>query len=418
MFARSYADLDVGAGPFAFTVDRNAPAQPQLHVVPDHAAHRRRAGGDTPRSRCRSRPGRPRTWSARGCASTTPPGPSCSTRPPPARSPTASVPASALAASGPYGVDVVECDAAGHCTASARADLRWDGSAPPRCRPTRTASPLGSPRRARGRAPDLAAACGRNGGQRDRRGVHRHRHDRRCRPRAGRSRRPAGRRAPRASSESGDPRRAHPRRRAGLRCDPPDLGRRARGGLPRASAAPWWTRSPPAVTMRGAPAWSGGAADRRARRERRRRRGVLAGAARRRTRPPATAASRSPARARTSCAPSRMTARATRPSRSARSASTRALRDRRLTRRLPGARGARGRRRRALGRGLVEVRLGGRGLETRLSADGRTAVARVPAGSALDGAAVDVRVLDASSPANVSERSATCRRARSPSCAG
>ena len=53
---------------------------------------------------------------------------------------------------------------------------------------------------------------------------------------------------------------------------------------------------------------------------------------------------------------------------------------------------------------LVEVRLAGTALETRLAADGRTAVARVPAGRALDGAAVDVRVIDASSPANVSER--------------
>ena len=54
---------------------------------------------------------------------------------------------------------------------------------------------------------------------------------------------------------------------------------------------------------------------------------------------------------------------------------------------------------------LVEVRLGGAELETRLSADGRTAVARVPAGMALDGAPVVVRVLDASSPANATERS-------------
>ena len=37
---------------------------------------------------------------------------------------------------------------------------------------------------------------------------------------------------------------------------------------------------------------------------------------------------------------------------------------------------------------LAEVRIGGRELETRLSADGRTAIARVPAGLALDGAPV------------------------------
>ena len=51
---------------------------------------------------------------------------------------------------------------------------------------------------------------------------------------------------------------------------------------------------------------------------------------------------------------------------------------------------------------LVEVRLAGTALETRLAADGRTAVARVPAGRILDGAAVDVRVIDAASPGNMS----------------
>ena len=54
----------------------------------------------------------------------------------------------------------------------------------------------------------------------------------------------------------------------------------------------------------------------------------------------------------------------------------------------------------------VEVRLAGAALETRLAADGRAGVAGCrPAAS--DGAAVAVRVLDASTPANVSERSAT-----------
>ena len=55
----------------------------------------------------------------------------------------------------------------------------------------------------------------------------------------------------------------------------------------------------------------------------------------------------------------------------------------------------------------AEVRLAGTPLETTLSADGRTAIARVPAGLALDGAAVRVRVLDASSPANASELATT-----------
>ena len=52
----------------------------------------------------------------------------------------------------------------------------------------------------------------------------------------------------------------------------------------------------------------------------------------------------------------------------------------------------------------AEVRLRGTALETSLAADGRTAIARVPAGLVLDGATVSVRVLDASSPANAAER--------------
>ena len=55
----------------------------------------------------------------------------------------------------------------------------------------------------------------------------------------------------------------------------------------------------------------------------------------------------------------------------------------------------------------VEVRLAGAVLETRLAADGRTAVARVPAGLALDGASVSVRALDASSPANAASSAST-----------
>ncbi len=49
---------------------------------------------------------------------------------------------------------------------------------------------------------------------------------------------------------------------------------------------------------------------------------------------------------------------------------------------------------------LADLRLGGTRLETRISVDGRTAIARVPLGVALDGAPVTVRVLDAALPAN------------------
>jgi hypothetical protein len=53
------------------------------------------------------------------------------------------------------------------------------------------------------------------------------------------------------------------------------------------------------------------------------------------------------------------------------------------------------------------VRLGGPALETRISADGRAAIARVPGDLALDRAAVSVRVPDASEPANVAHLAAT-----------
>ena len=60
-------------GPFVFRVDRTAPAQPQIHVVPDAAAAAAGWWGHAPsRSRCRRRP-RP-TSSARGCACTAPSG--------------------------------------------------------------------------------------------------------------------------------------------------------------------------------------------------------------------------------------------------------------------------------------------------------------------------------------------------------
>ena len=38
VYAKSYADVETGYGPFAFHVDRTAPAQPLVHVVPDPAA--------------------------------------------------------------------------------------------------------------------------------------------------------------------------------------------------------------------------------------------------------------------------------------------------------------------------------------------------------------------------------------------
>jgi hypothetical protein len=52
---------------------------------------------------------------------------------------------------------------------------------------------------------------------------------------------------------------------------------------------------------------------------------------------------------------------------------------------------------------LADIRIGGTPLETRLSADGRSAIARVPAGIALDGAPVTVRVADGAVPANADQ---------------
>ena len=180
MFARSYADLDVGAGPFAFTVDRNAPAQPQLHVVPDQAAITAGWWGHAPVALSLS------TGTAADVVSSRlrvydPAGALVLDQTSAGALAAASVPASALAASGMYGVDVVECDAAGHCTASARADLRWDGAAAP-VPADAPAPPLGSLAARDGAHltwPPLSAGMA---GQRDRRGVHRHRHDSRCRP--------------------------------------------------------------------------------------------------------------------------------------------------------------------------------------------------------------------------------------------
>jgi len=67
---------------------------------------------------------------------------------------------------------------------------------------------------------------------------------------------------------------------------------------------------------------------------------------------------------------------------------------------------------------LVEVRLAGTLLDTRLAADGRTAVARVPDGLPLDGATVSVRALDGSSPVNTGRLSVNLPSRRLPALRG
>ncbi len=126
--ARSYADAPVTYGPFAFTVDRTAPAVPQIHVAPDGQAPAAGWWGHGPIALTVS------TGTAGDVASSrlrvyAPSGAVVLDETSAGALARAAVPA--LGASGVYTADVVECDAAGHCTPSERAGVRWDGAPPP-----------------------------------------------------------------------------------------------------------------------------------------------------------------------------------------------------------------------------------------------------------------------------------------------
>jgi hypothetical protein len=128
--AKSYADAETSYGPFAFRVDRTAPAQPLVHVVPDAAAATAGWWGHAPVAVSISTATAPDVLSSMLRVY----GPSGALVHQEAFAgavTSAAIPASALSADGAYELDVVECDGAGHCATSSRAALRWDGSPPP-----------------------------------------------------------------------------------------------------------------------------------------------------------------------------------------------------------------------------------------------------------------------------------------------
>ena len=138
--ARSYADAGNSYGPFAFRVDRTAPAQPQVHVAPDARAVAAGWWGHGPVTLSVSTATAPDVVSSRLRVY----GPSGAVvfdeTAPPARSPPARYPPPRSAPDGGYEADVVECDIAGHCAglvacgpALGRAvpPVPVDGTAPP-----------------------------------------------------------------------------------------------------------------------------------------------------------------------------------------------------------------------------------------------------------------------------------------------
>ncbi|HET6175033.1 MAG TPA: hypothetical protein VFD90_20695 [Gaiellales bacterium] len=129
VFAQSYADAGASAAPMQFTVDRNPPAQPVIRVEPDAAAAVTGWWGHGPIALALS------SSTAADVASSTvrvygPAGALVLSQVYGGAPSGAALPAAALAANGAYEVDVLQCDSAGHCAASPRAGFRWDGAAP------------------------------------------------------------------------------------------------------------------------------------------------------------------------------------------------------------------------------------------------------------------------------------------------
>jgi hypothetical protein len=146
--AQSYADAGASVGPLAFTVDRTAPTAPGLRVEPDAAAPAAGWWGHGPVAVTVSSPSTGdvttssvRLYAPSGALAFEAGFGGAVTR--------ATLPAAAFEAAGAYEVDVVECDAAGHCTASPRSGLHWDAAAP---------APASD-----GFAPPLGAIAGRDG---------------------------------------------------------------------------------------------------------------------------------------------------------------------------------------------------------------------------------------------------------------
>ena len=404
VYAKSYADAESSYGPFAFHVDRTAPAQPLVHVVPDPGAATAGWWGHAPIAVSVSTATAPdvvgsilRVYGPSGALVHEQSYAGALTE--------ASVPAGALTANGSYELDVVECDGAGHCATSSRAGLRWDGSAPP-VPADATASPLGLLAARDGAHmtwPAVGAATGGSGIAGAFTGVG---------PTAAAARAQA---LAATGWEAGVPGTSDAAIPASAVRGAPQVCLAIRpvsgAGLAAASAgvrcAPI-DEQPPAVTVSGARRWSGGAqtvtlavsdASGAAFSQ------VLLDGA------PVAGVGGAIAVSGEGAHVLRAVARD--------GAGNETVAERALgvdaTPPVVGivaadflARELRFAVADALaGVALAEVRLGGTALETRISADGATAIAGVPAGLTLDGAAVSVRVQDASSPANAVERSTT-----------
>jgi hypothetical protein len=317
----------------------------------------------------------------------------------------AAIPASALAADGAYELDVVECDGAGHCATSSRAALRWDGSPPPT--PADTAAPPLGLLAARDGAhmtwPAVGAAGGHSGIAGAFTGVG-------STPAAARARALAAPHwqagEPGTSDTSIPSASVRGAERVCLAVRPVSgAGITASSSGVRCALV---DEQPPAVTVVGAQRWSGGAqtvgltvsdANGAALTE------VLLDGA------PATVAGNGVTvsgegthtlrvAARDGAGNETVVERALGVDASApvigEVTTDFAARELRI-----GVRDA------LAGVALAEVRLAGTALETTISADRAIAIAHVPAGLALDGAPMVVRVQDASSPGNASELSVT-----------
>jgi hypothetical protein len=404
VYARSYADAESGYGPFAFHVDRTAPAQPLVHVVPDPAAATAGWWGHAPIAVSVSTATAPDVMSSL-LRVYGPSGALVHQQGFPGALTAASIPAAALTADGAYELDVVECDGAGHCATSSRAGLRWDGSAPP-VPADATAAPLGLLAARDGAHltwPALGGASGGSGIAGAFTGVG---------PTAATARANALAALAWEPGVPGTSDTAIPAAAVGGAAQVCLAIRPVSGaGLVAASAGVRCAavdEQPPAVTVSGALPWSGGAqtvslavsdpsgasfAQ-----------VLLDGAPVAGAGGAITVSGEGPhvlrAVARDGAGNETVTERAlgvdaTPPVVGAVAADF-VARELRF-----GVADA------LAGVALAEVRVGGTALETRISADGATAIARVPAGVVLDGAAVSVRVQDASSPANAVERSAT-----------
>lgn len=401
VYSSSYADAGASVGPLPFSVDRTAPAQPQIHVAPDPDALVAGWWGHAPIALSLS------TGTAADVASSrllvyAPSGALVLDETSAGARASASIPASALGPGGLYGIEVVECDGAGHCSTSARAGLLWDGAAAP-VPADGSAPPLGALAARDGAHltwPALDGTAGGSGVAGAFVGIG---------PTAAAARAQAlaavhweaG--APGASDSPIPPGAIHGAAQTCLAIRPiSGAGIAAPSAGVRCAAV---DEQAPDVTVQGALRWSGG------------------------TQTVALAVSDGSGAAFSEVlldgAPVSLAAGAL----SIAGEGAHVLRavahdgagNETIVERALGvdasppsiggvtadflARELRVGVADALsGVARVELRLAGAELETRLSADGRTAIARVPAGRALDGASVTVRVLDASVPANASER--------------